>query len=420
MRLIKKQMTALILIMFISVMNLPILNNYFTHEVSAITFDEINHPNVFLKQKNGDLQCTLVAATMLIRRTAMLSGNANWADITVDKVKRQAWVEGVGLRYTFTYEGITVNKASFGADPVNESLQLLKLHPEGIVLFDQIRSPRSHAVLLTDYTNGMFYCADPSDAVPYGRIPISSGLVQVKDTEYYYYISNPSTALLSPPAIEESSTMSSTGDNSITPETAENNMIPGTAENNIVPSTVENSITSVIDINTYSATLSRTSFYYDGTDKKPGVTISGLTENVDYTVSYLNNNRRGSAYVIITGIGVYSGAMIKSFEIKEGSSFDYINEIKVATTKQTIQKGKTAAIKVTLPDPLKLVKEYSSNVPGINNEVKVTYQSGNKKIAVVNSNGKITGKLKGTTTISATAELADGTNKVFTFKITVK
>ncbi len=393
MRLIKKQMIALILIMFISVINLPVINNCFTHEVSAITFDELNHPNVFLKQKNGDLQCTLVAATMLIRRTAMLSGNANWADITVDKVKSQAWVEGVGLRYTFTYEGITVNKASFGADPVNESLQLLKLHPEGIVLFDQIRSPRSHAVLLTDYTNEVFYCADPSDAVPYGRIPISSGLVQVKDTEFYYYVSSPSVAALSPPVIEESS---------------------------IMPVTEENSILPVTDINTYSATLSQTSFNYDGTDKKPAVAISGLTENVDYIVSYLNNSNPGSAYVIITGIGVYSGAMIKSFEISEGSISDYINEIKVVTSKQTIQKGKTAAIKVTMPDSLKQVKSYSSNVADNYNEVKLTYKSGNKKIAVVNSNGKITGKQKGNTTITATAELSDGTKKVFTFKIKVK
>ena len=384
MKLIKKQMIALILIMFISVQDISVLSNYFTHEVSAITFDEINTPDMFLKQTNGDLQCTLVAATMLIRRAAMLSGNTGWADITVDKVKSQAWIDGLGLKYTFTYEGITVNKASFGTDPVNESLQLLKLHPEGIVLFDQIRSPRSHAVLLTDYTNDMFYCADPSDAVPYGRIPISSGLVQVKDVEFYYYVSSPTISPLSPPVTEE------------------------------------NINTPVVDINTYSPILSQTSYYYDGTEKKPVVAILGLTENVDYTVLYLNNMNPGSAFVIITGIGVYTGTIAKNFEIHEGLISDYLNEIKVSITKQTIQKGKTAALKVTLPDSLKLVTEYSGNVPSTYQEVKVNYTSGNKKIALVNSKGKITGKMKGTTKIYATAVLADGTKKVFTFKIKVK
>ncbi|MDF2510137.1 MAG: hypothetical protein K0S04_3 [Herbinix sp.] len=383
MKLIKKQMIALILVIFISVPDIAVLDQYVTHEVGAVTFDEINHPDLFLKQVNGDLQCTLVAATMLVRRAAMLSGNAAWADITVDKVKSQAWVNGVGLKYTFTYEGITVNKASFGTDPVNEALMLLQQHPEGIVLYDQIRTPRSHAVLLTDYTGEMFYCADPSDAVPYGRIPISSGLVQVKDAEFYYYVSSPSMTALSPSAPEES----------------------------INPS---------IDINTYSATLSQTSYYYDGTDKKPAVAMLGLSENVDYNVSYIGNRNPGSAAVIITGIGGYTGTIIKSFEISGVLTSDYLNDIITGITKQTIQKGKTAAIKVTLPDSLKLVQEYNSNVTGMYNEVKISYASSNKKIAVVNSKGKITGKKNGTTKISITAELGDGTKKVFTYKITVK
>jgi uncharacterized protein YjdB len=54
------------------------------------------------------------------------------------------------------------------------------------------------------------------------------------------------------------------------------------------------------------------------------------------------------------------------------------------------------------------------------NEVKISYASSNKTIAVVNSKGKITGKKNGTTKISITAELGDGTKKVFTYKITVK
>ena len=377
-------MTALSLIMLIFTIDLFGVSNLYIIKSKAATFDEINHPDVFLKQVNGDLQCTLVAATMLVRRAAMLSGNLNWSNITTDQIKQQAWIDGVGLKYTFTYEGITVSKAPFGSDPVMEALALLQQHPEGIVLFDQIRIPRSHAVLLTDYTNGMFYCADPSDAVPYGRIPINAGLVQVKDTEYYYYVTSPSIP-------------------SPTPSATEGNVI--------LP---------IADINTYGAELSQTDYYYNGNEKKPVVSITGLVENVDYTVSYFNNVNLGTAAVIITGIGMYSGVIIKDFTIREATIYDYINEIKVGITKQTIQKGKTTSLKVAMPETLILVKEYSNNMTSISNEVKINYKSANSKIATVNSKGKITGKKKGNTKITVTAALVDGTKKVFTVTVKVK
>ncbi len=383
MKLIKKLMIAMIFSILITILEISGLNNCFIHEVKAVTFDEINKPEVFLKQKNGDKQCTLVAATMLIRRAAMLSGNTGWADITVDKVKEKAWIDGVGLRYTFTYAGITVNKMAFGSDPVNESISLLNKHPEGIVLYDQKRSPRSHAVMLTDYTEGLFYSADPAEAILSGRIPNSSALVQVKDGESYWYVSSPSISGPSPIV------------------TQGNGSLP------------------TIDISTYTTALSQTNYTYDGTEKKPAVTISGLTENVDYTVSYTNNVMPGSASVIISGIGGYSGTIIKSFQITDATSWDKLYEIKIVMTKQTIKKGKTAAIKITLPDTLKIVNEYSKDQLRIYDEVKIKYSSDNKKIATVNLNGKITGKKAGTSKIYVNVELADGTKKTFPLKIKV-
>ena len=44
-----------------------------------------------------------------------------------------------------------------------------------------------------------------------------------------------------------------------------------------------------------------------------------LTEDVDYTVSYSNNRNVGTARVIISGIGVYSGEKVVTFVIKEKS-----------------------------------------------------------------------------------------------------
>ncbi len=384
MKPIRKRMTVMIISMLIIALEMSGLNNYFTYEASAATFEEINQPEVFLRQINGDMQCTLVAAAMLVRRAALVSGSTDWAGITVDKVMEQAWLEGQGLKYTFTYAGITVNRGTFGADPVNEAISLLSLHPEGIVLYDQVRSPRSHAILLTDYTGGIFYSADPSEAAPAGRIPNSSALVQVEDAEFYWYVSSGSIAPLSPSVTEEN-----------------------------IPS-------QVTDINIYAATLSQTSFSYDGTEKKPTVAIQGLTENTDYIVSYSDNVNPGLAVVNIIGIGAYSGMVVKDFEITDASVLEALSQVKIAITKQTIETGKTAAVKVTLPVTLKSVKEYSGNLSGIYNEVKISYASSDKKIASVNSSGKITGKKKGTTKISVTVQAADATQKTVVLKIKVK
>ena len=425
---LRKQITAAGLIILIFAANLFGKGNNFIRSKAA-GFDAINHPDVFLKQVNGDMQCTLVSATMLIRRAAILLGYSNWKDITVDKVKQQAWVDGVGLKYTFTYEGITVNKAQFGSDSVNEAIALLQQHPEGIVLYHYRRIPRSHAVLLTDYTDGMFYCADPAEAVPSGRIPITQGLVQVKDAEYYYYVSSP--IIPSPtPLLNEGNTFNENGINGIYEGNtlneadiiSEGNTINEVniinCEGNYATINEGNAVIPVTDINTLEVELSRKDFYYDGNEKKPEVTIPGLVENLDYTVTYYNNVYPGTAAAVITGIGSYTGTTVKTFVIRKATIHDYFNDISVAISKQTVKVGKTAKITVTVPQFLTPVKEFGSD--GQYNEVKISYSSGNSKIAKVNSNGKISGKKKGKAQINVTAELPDGTKKVFTFTIKVK
>ena len=66
--------------------------------------------------------------------------------------------------------------------------------------------------------------------------------------------------------------------------------------------------------------LSRTRYTYDGHSKKPSVTVrySGkkLKKNRDYTVSYRNNKKRGTAKVIVRGKGKYKGTVTKTFKIR--------------------------------------------------------------------------------------------------------
>ena len=61
--------------------------------------------------------------------------------------------------------------------------------------------------------------------------------------------------------------------------------------------------------------------YYTGDVLKPELTVTDngkkLEEDVDYTVSYSDNTKAGTAKVVITGMGNYSSAKETSFRIIE-------------------------------------------------------------------------------------------------------
>ena len=73
------------------------------------------------------------------------------------------------------------------------------------------------------------------------------------------------------------------------------------------------------DFTKASVTLSASSFTWDGTEKKPSVTVKignrQLTANTDYTVSYSANTKVGTVEVTITGTGSYIGEIKSSFDI---------------------------------------------------------------------------------------------------------
>ena len=71
--------------------------------------------------------------------------------------------------------------------------------------------------------------------------------------------------------------------------------------------------------NRISVTLSASSYSYTGGEIKPLPTVSfsdkKLKSGIDYTVSYKNNTKVGTATVTITGKGYYTGSVSKSFKI---------------------------------------------------------------------------------------------------------
>ncbi len=94
---------------------------------------------------------------------------------------------------------------------------------------------------------------------------------------------------------------------------------------------------SRISISKASVTLSTSTYAYDGKAKKPGVTVKlngkTLKNGTDYTVSYSNNTKVGTAKVTITGKGNYTGSVYKTYSIK--------NDFKKATISGISNKSYT-------------------------------------------------------------------------------
>ena len=77
------------------------------------------------------------------------------------------------------------------------------------------------------------------------------------------------------------------------------------------------------NISTCIITLSASSYTYDGTAKKPSITVKNgstiLKNGTDYVVTYKNNTNAGTAIVTVTGKGKYSGTASKTFTISKAS-----------------------------------------------------------------------------------------------------
>jgi len=142
-----------------------------------------------------------------------------------------------------------------------------------------------------------------------------------------------------------------------------------------------------IDISTCTVTLSATSYTYNGSAKKPTVTVKDgsttLTSGTDYTAGYKNNTNAGTATVTITGKGNYTGSINKTFTIKKAAPSLKFDE-------NTVSKS-------ALDDAF--TNELTHTTDGT-----VTFTSNDNDIATVDStSGLVTIKGAGTAVITATA-----------------
>ena len=207
------------------------------------------------------------------------------------------------------------------------------------------------------------------------------------------------TAAVSPSdALDRSVTWSSSNASVAKVDSAGKVTAVGEGSANITAKTTDGGKTSICkvtvtraDISGCTITLSQTSFTYDGKAKQPSVTVKNgskiLVSGTDYTVSYKNNTNAGTATVIVTGKGNYTGSISKTFAINQ--AVPTLTFASASITKTTLDAAFTNA----------LTKKTDGTV---------TFKSSNTNVATVDSNGKVTIKGAGASTITAIA--AAGTN----------
>lgn len=139
---------------------------------SSITremYDAINAEDIFFAQAAGRGGCTVVAAAMMARRKAVMSGvsKSAWSMLTEDNLRadRSIWVYGAGLFNNFAILDMNICQVKFDSDATASTkkkklISLLEQHPEGIAIYSKYGG-KAHAVLLTDCIDDVFYVVDP-------------------------------------------------------------------------------------------------------------------------------------------------------------------------------------------------------------------------------------------------------------------
>lgn len=146
------------------------------------------------------------------------------------------------------------------------------------------------------------------------------------------------------------------------------------------------------DLSGLALTLSDTAYTYSGEPKEPTVSVNDndatLTADTDFTVSYKDNINKGTASVILTGAGNYTGKLTGSFTIKAKSLKKF--KLTLDTTTYTYNGSKKKPVVTVKSGDLTLKK---------NTDYKVSY-SNNKKPGVAKVTVKGKGNYSGTLTKS--------------------
>lgn len=186
-----------------------------------------------------------------------------------------------------------------------------------------------------------------------------------------------------------------------------------------IPEDPEDPKPAVTNISTCTATLSATSYTYDGTTKTPAVTVKNgtttLTNGTDYTVTYSNNTNAGTATVTITGKGSYTGTVTKTFAIESASiSSATVTLSATSYTYDGLTKKPTVTVKVgdkTLVNGTDYSVVYSNSINAGTAVVKVTGKGNYSGTVSKNYTINALSISSATVTLSTTSYIYDGSAK---------
>lgn len=185
-----------------------------------------------------------------------------------------------------------------------------------------------------------------------------------------------------------------------------------------------------LDIKGGEASLTKTSYVYDGSLKKPSAAVvySGITlkEGKDYTITYKNNKNAGTAFAYINGRSNYTDSREIGFTITKAA-----NPLKISAKKATVKYSKlnkktqmlsvTKVIKFT-----KYAKDKKTYTLSSANKGKKSFK---KYFKISKTTGKVTvkkGLKKGTYKVKVKVKAAGNNNykasavKTVTFTVRVK
>ena len=182
-----------------------------------------------------------------------------------------------------------------------------------------------------------------------------------------------------------------------------------------------------IDNSSISVALNPTTYTYDGTEKKPGITVKDgtntLTVGTEYSFVYSNNINAGTGKVTITGKGNYTGTKIVNFTINKrtltvkseaksktygagdpGLTYTYSNQVSGQTPKfsgaLSRAEGENVGTYAINKNTLVLV----DNSPFLANNYTLSYVGANLTITAKNASTF-------TATLNPTSYTYDGTEK---------
>lgn len=153
---------------------------------------------------------------------------------------------------------------------------------------------------------------------------------------------------------------------------------------------------------------------YNGKERRPEVTVKDgsyiLKKDTDYTVTYTNNIKAGTAQITLKGKGNYTGTLIKYFTIQKANQkvavYDRLVPGKYITSASKRLDSKTLTLKGAV---------LQGNKTG-----KFSFKSDNPYVATVTSWGRITFTGVGTVRITATTKGSGNYNPAsVTFTLTV-